>query len=331
MKSKIVRLLFVFCFLPLFASGEVFKIATISPDGLGWMSKFRVGLERIEAETNKRVTFKIYPGGVQGDDATVLRKMRIRQLNGGVFAAGSLTRFFPDLQVYNLPLQFRSYEEVDFVRARMDSYISDGLRKAGIKTFAFTETGFAYLLANEPVSSLADLRRLKAWIPDNDPIAAELIKSFDVSPIPLNITDVLPALQTGMINAVVGPPSVILALQWHNHLTHLMNLPLVYIYSMLAMDMKVYSKASSTDQETVVKILDEVFELVGRETRSDNERALQTLKKIGITFLEPTNKAEWQAAADLSVQELMRSGEISGEVVKTYLELLKNFRSIESY
>ena len=329
MKSKIVRLLLVFCFLPLFASGEVFKIATISPDGLGWMSKFRVGLERIEAETNKRVTFKIYPGGVQGDDATVLRKMRIRQLNGGVFAAGSLTRFFPDLQVYNLPLQFRSYEEVDFVRARMDSYISDGLRKAGIKTFAFTETGFAYLLANEPVSSLADLRKLKAWIPDNDPIAAELIKSFDVSPIPLNITDVLPALQTGMINAVVGPPSVILALQWHNHLTHLMNLPLVYIYSMLAMDMKVYSKASSKDQETVVKILDEVFELVGRETRSDNERALQALKKIGITFIEPTNKAEWQAAADLSVQKLMRSGEISGEVVNTYLELLKNFRSIE--
>ena len=330
MKSKIVRLLFVFCFLPLVASGEVFKIATISPDGLGWMSKFRVGLERIEAETNKRVTFKIYPGGVQGDDATVLRKMRIRQLNGGVFAAGSLTRFFPDLQVYNLPLQFRSYEEVDFVRARMDSYISDGLQKAGIKTFAFTETGFAYLLANEPVSSLADLRKLKAWIPDNDPIAAELIKSFDVSPIPLNITDVLPALQTGMINAVVGPPSVILALQWHNHLTHLMNLPLVYIYSMLAMDMKVYSKVSSRDQDTVVKILDEVFELVGRETRSDNERALQTLKKIGITFLEPTNKAEWQAAADLSVQKLMRSGEISGAVVNTYLEHLKNFRSIES-
>ena len=330
MKSKIVRLLFVFCFLPLVASGEVFKIATISPDGLGWMSKFRAGLERIEAETNKRITFKIYPGGVQGDDATVLRKMRIRQLNGGVFAAGSLTRFFPDLQVYNLPLQFRSYEEVDFVRARMDSYISDGLQKAGIKTFAFTETGFAYLLANEPVSSLADLRKLKAWIPDNDPIAAELIKSFDVSPIPLNITDVLPALQTGMINAVVGPPSVILALQWHNHLTHLMNLPLVYIYSMLAMDMKVYSKASSTDQDTVVKILDEVFELVGRETRSDNERALQALKKIGITFVEPTDKAEWQTAADLSVQKLMRSGEISGAVVNTYLEHLKNFRSIES-
>ena len=59
---------------------------------------------------------------------------------------------------------------------------------------------------------------------------------------------------------MVGPPSVVLALQWHNHLSHLMNLPLVYIYSMLAMDMKAYSRVSASDQETVENILDEVFE-----------------------------------------------------------------------
>ena len=34
-------------------------------------------------------------------------------------------------------------------------------------------------------------------------IAAELVDSFGVSPIPLNITDVLAGLQTGLINAVV--------------------------------------------------------------------------------------------------------------------------------
>ena len=330
MKIKVVYFFFVASFFPLAASGEIFKIATISPDGLGWMSKLREGLEQIQVQTEERVIFKIYPGGVQGDDATVLRKMRIRQLNGGVFAAGSLTRFFPDLQVYNLPLQFRSYNEVDFVRAQIDSYISNGLQNAGIKTFAFTETGFAYLLANESVTSLKDLRKLKAWIPDNDPIAAELIKSFDVSPIPLNITDVLPALQTGMINAVVGPPSVVLALQWHNHLSHLMNLPLVYIYSMLAMDMKAYSRVSAADQETVENILDDVFELVGQDARLDNEKALQALKGIGITFVEPSNKTEWQEAADLSVKKLMESGEISEEAVNRYLLLLKNFRSIQN-
>ena len=83
MKIKVVCFFFLVSFSPLVASGEIFKIATISPDGLGWMSKFREGLEQIRVQTEERVIFKMYPGGVQGDDATVLRKMRIRQLNHG--------------------------------------------------------------------------------------------------------------------------------------------------------------------------------------------------------------------------------------------------------
>ena len=99
---------------------------------------------------------------------------------------------------------------------------------------------------------------------------------------------------------------------------------------MLAMDMKAYSRVSAADQETVENILDEVFELVGQDARLDNEKALQALKGIGITFVEPSNKAEWQEAADLSVKKLMESGEISEEAVNRYLLLLKNFRSIQN-
>ncbi|MDG1233662.1 MAG: TRAP transporter substrate-binding protein DctP, partial [Pseudomonadales bacterium] len=164
------------------ADAATYKIATISPDGLSSMKKLRAGVKRIEAETDGRVKFKIYPGGVQGDDQTVLRKMRIGQLHGGAVAAGSLTRFYPDLQIYNLPLQFQSYEEVDHIRREMDQMISDGLAAAGIVSLAFSETGFAYLLSQKPVRTIADLKSLKAWIPDKDPIAAELIKSFGVSP-----------------------------------------------------------------------------------------------------------------------------------------------------
>ncbi len=325
-KPYLFLLAIVFCSASV-VSAETFKLATISPDGLGWMVEFRSGLQRISYETEGRVEFKVYPGGVQGDDATVLRKMRIRQIHGGVFAAGSLTRFFPDLQVYNLPLQFRSYEEVDAVRKKMDSVIAAGLEEAGIKTFAFTETGFAYLLAKESVSSVRDLRKLKAWIPDNDPIAAELIKSFDVSPIPLNITDVLPALQTGMINSVVAPPAVVLALQWHNHLGYLMNLPLVYIYSMLAMDAKAHSKISREDQQVVSSVMNDVFDSIGLDARSDNKKALAALSKIGIEFVEPRNVEEWKSVSDVSVSQLMNSGEISKEMVEKYLGFLREFRA----
>ena len=304
------------------------KIATISPDGLSWMKKLRAGTKQIEDLTEGRVKFKIYPGGVQGDDATVLRKMRIGQLHGGVLAAGSLTRFYPDLQIYNLPLQFRSSAEVKYIRGKMDQMISNGLSEAGIVTFAFTETGFAYLMSKEPVTSVANLKNLKAWIPDGDPIAAELVKSFGVSPIPLNITDVLAGLQTGLINAVMAPPAVALALQWHNHVDYITDLPLVYIYSMMAMEGKVFNRIGEEDKLIIKEVMNRVFGEVERETRVDNERALKAISTVGVRAVKVSydELAEWQSMADLSVTNLIRSGEISEKSVKLYLANLQSYR-----
>ncbi len=320
-------LLGVLLVLPLSSQAATYKIATISPDGLSWMQKLRTGVKQIAIATDDRVKFKIYPGGVQGDDETVLRKMRIGQLHGGAVAAGSLTRFYPDLQIYNLPLQFRDYDEVDHIRTKMDSMIADGLRDGGIETFAFTETGFAYMFTQEPVTSVADLGELKAWIPDNDPIAAELIKSFDVSPIPLNITDVLAGLQTGLINAVVAPPSVALALQWHNHVKYMTDLPLLYIYSTLAMSDKAYKRISDEDKAIVRGVMDRVFTEVGQEARADNAKALEAISTIGIEIVQPTNLEEWQTVADKSVERLIGSGEITPEAVQLYLDNLEQYRA----
>ncbi|MGB0692825.1 MAG: TRAP transporter substrate-binding protein DctP [Pseudomonadales bacterium] len=327
-RSIQLLVLIMMMFSPLGVEAATYKIATISPDGLGWMKKLRAGAREIETRTDGRVKFKIYPGGVQGDDATVLRKMRIGQLHGGVVAAGSLTRFYPDLQVYNLPLQFRDTDEVEYVREEMDQMIVDGLGNAGIVSFHLTETGFAYLLSQEPVTEVDDLKDLKAWIPDGDPIAAELVKAFGVSPIPLNMTDVLAGLQTGLIDAVMAPPAVALALQWHNHVKYMTDLPLVYIYSMLAMNDKAYKKIKQDDRSVVQEVMDRVFREVELDTRVDNQKALQALTSIGIETVEVPAEArvEWQAMADQSIGKLIQSGEISPESVQIYLKALKTYR-----
>ena len=309
------------------SAAATFKLATISPDGLSSMKKLREGIERIEDETDGRVKFKIYPGGVQGDDQTVLRKMRIGQLHGGALAAGSLTRFYPDLQIYNLPLQFKSYDEVDYIRREMDQMISDGLGASGIESLSFSETGFAYLFSQKSVRTVADLKGLKAWIPENDPIDAELINSFGVSPIPLGITDVLAGLQTGLIDAVMAPPSIALALQWHNHVSHMTDLPMVYIYSMLAMDSKAYKRISDEDKLTVSSVIDSMSIEMEAENRLDNQKAYQAIKSIGITIVEADNIEEWQSVADDSVNKLITSGEISPESVRLYLSNLQKYRN----
>lgn len=310
-------------------AAKTFKIATISPDGLSWMKRLREGVEEIEERTEGRVKFKIYPGGVQGDDYTVLRKMRIGQLHGGVVAASALTRFYPDLQVYNLPLIFRETDEVDYVRNRMDDRIIDGLEDGGIVSFSLIETGFAYILTVKPIEHLDDLKKVKAWVPEGDPIAARLVQSFDISPIPLNLTDVLAGLQTGLVDAVAVPPIVALALQWHNQVNYVVDLPLMYIYSMMMLDGKAFNSISESDRKVVTEVMNDLFEEIDRQNRADNREAFQALLNQGIELIEP-DPAEvdaWRKQATTAIQELVDSDQISGESLLLLQQYLAEVRS----
>jgi TRAP-type C4-dicarboxylate transport system substrate-binding protein len=275
------------------------------------------------------VKFKIYPGGVQGDDFTVLRKMRIGQLQGGVVAASTLTRFYPDLQIYNLPLVFRDVDEVDYVRRRMDQQIVDGLEDAGMVTFNLTETGFAYMLTKEPVRSVGDLKKVKAWVPDGDPISAKLIQSFGISPIPLTLSDVLAGLQTGLIDGVAVPPLVALALQWHNQVKYVTNIPLVYIYSMLSLDKKAFDSIDEADQLIVKEVMNRVFLEVDRENRVDNKKAYDALIVQGIEEVAPTEAqiTDWRLKAKTSIADLVQSGSISNESLLTLQRHLDEYRA----
>ena len=312
--------------MPWPGQAKTFKIATISPDGLSWIKRFRGGISHIAEATEGRVKFKIYPGGVQGDGTTVLRKMRIGQLHGGALSAGALVRFNPDLQVYNMPLQWRSLAEVDHVRGKVDESLTRGLEGGGIVAFAFSETGFAYLLSRAPVRSLAELKTLKVWIPEGNTIAEKLTEAIAVSPIPLNITDVLAGLQTGLIDAVVAPPVVALALQWHNHVDYVLDLPLVYIYSMLAMDKKAFDSITPPDQKIVRQTMNRVFKEIGVATRIDNEEAFAALLSVGVEIVKPEGMSEWQSVADRFVAQLVESGKISPAAVQLYLQALEEFR-----
>ena len=105
------------------------KIATLSPEGTGWMIELRQAAKAIRERTNDQVKLKIYPGGVMGDDKAVLRKLRVGQLHGAAMTSGGVMQPYPDIALYNLPLVFRDSAEVDYVRARLDKKLMAGLRE----------------------------------------------------------------------------------------------------------------------------------------------------------------------------------------------------------
>ena len=286
------------------ASAATLKIATLSPEGSVWMSLLREGGERVAAETAGRVAFKFYPGGVMGDDKAVLRKIRVGQLHGAVVTSGALVQTYPDIGLYGVPMAFRSGAEADYVRQRMDAKLLDGLRQKGFVSFGIAEVGFAHAMSGSIITNVTEARKLKVWVPDNDPGSARAFGAFGIAPIPLPIADVLGGLQTGLIDSVATPPVAAIALQWHTQLEHVMDLPLVYVYGLLAIAKRPFDRLTEADQGLVQRVMGEVVDRVNARSRDDHEQASAALKKQGLQWhaTDTADRLEWQRLADVSAQ-----------------------------
>jgi TRAP-type C4-dicarboxylate transport system substrate-binding protein len=323
----LVSLLVLSGFVPGYAA--TFKIATISPEGSMWMEQMRQGAKKVSTETQNRIKFKFYPGGVMGNDKAVLRKIRIGQLQGGAVVAGSLSAYFPANQIYSQPMKFTSLDEVDYVREHMDAFIVDGLNKAGFVTFGIAGGGFAYIMSKEPIRTVQDLQQRKVWIPDNDKLSQDAVAAFGVAPIPLPIADVRTSLQSGLIDTVATSPVGAIVLQWHTQIKYVTNIPLIYLHAVLAIDKKKFLAISPQDQEIVTRRMTHAFNQIGLQNRQDDGKAIAALKNQGIKFITPEEsvQAEWRKTAGEASQKMVKSGTLPQDATDQLDSLLEEFHA----
>ncbi len=314
------------------AAATVLKIATVSPDGTTWMRLMRAGAKEIAQRTGDRVQFKFYPGGIMGNDESVLRKIRIGQLHGGAVTGGSLIGLYPDNQLYGMPFLFRSLEEVSYVRQRMDPQLIQGLQAQGLISFGFAEGGFAYLMSAAPVRTLAELRAQKVWVPPMDELSIDAIKRASISPIPLQLPDVLTALQTGLINTVTTSPIAAIALQWHTKVRYLTQTPLSYFFATLVVDAKAFNKVSPADQQIVREVMGKAFVEIDATNRADNASAMAALAQQGIEFVqfEPDSLEAIRGFAAAVRDDVQKNGRFQPDLVNSLQSHIRDFRATRS-
>jgi TRAP-type C4-dicarboxylate transport system substrate-binding protein len=326
MKMKIGRILLaaitVLLLSSSIANARALKIATVSPDGTFWMQEMRTGAEEIKQKTQGRVEFKFYPGGVMGGDESVLRKIRIGQLQGGAVTTGSMTPIAPDIALYELPYLFESLDQVDYVRLKMDTELIKALEKKGFVSFGLAEGGFSYMMSDEALQSVADVRNKKVWLPSNHDVGEAVFSSADISAVPLPLSDVLTGLQTGLIDTIITPPIGAIALQWHTKISYVMDEPLAYFSALLVIDKKVFNKLKEEDREIVRSVMSDAFIRINEQNRKDNVAAKQALLNQGIKFirLSPDSAKEWRQVGDMAVKKLEQQNKYSD---KAYDDLMK--------
>jgi TRAP-type C4-dicarboxylate transport system substrate-binding protein len=266
----------------------IIKLATLAPEGSSWMKTLNALNTEVMKKTEGRVQFRIYPGGVLGDEKDVLRKMKIGQIQAAALSSGGLSEIFKEIDVLQIPFLFQKYEEADFVMNKMDSFFRKGFEEKDYVFLGWSEGGFVYLMSTLPIASVADLKRAKVWIWEESPMSKAIFDEAGVKAIPLSVPDVLVGLQTGLVDVIYAPPTVAISLQWFTRVKYLADVPLVYLAGGIVVKKETLKGISPSDQTLIAEAFQNHLDQLKALTRNENQEAIKVMTKQGVKIITPS-------------------------------------------
>ena len=305
------------------ASAATLKIAALAPEGTNWANTMKEFSKEVKKATNGKVKVKIYYGGVAGDEPDVLRKIRVGQMHGGVFTGRVLGDIAGDIRAIELPFNFLHSEEKAMKALKgMTPYFNEKIDAKGFVNLGFYGIGQVYVVSTKKVTSIPEMQGVKIWSWEGDRVVEAMISSLQLVSVPLALPDVLSSLSTNIIDAAYAPPLGILALQWQSQIKYLINFPTAYSIGALLVSKKAWAKVPKEYRSKVLEIGKKYVDEANAHSVKDNAKGLETLKMLGVEFIEFNNK------------DIAKAQEIRGKVIekiKGKVVSEKAIQMLESY
>jgi TRAP-type C4-dicarboxylate transport system substrate-binding protein len=262
------------------------RMATLAPPDSSWMKVLDKSTAEIGEKTASRVTVKYYPGGVQGDERDVIRKIRLGQLDGASVTAVGLAMVDESIRVLELPMLFTTIEEMEYVTSKMWPYFQNKFEKKGFKLQDRGEVGWVYFMSKNKVESLADLKSAKIWMWGDDQIVGAIFRKLNVNGVPLGVPEVDAALTAGRINAVYSSPLAAVALQWNTKVKYMTSMPMSYALGATIISTEAYKKISDSDKKLIDKVILKAGAKIRKTVRKDNESAQKQMTRKGVAVVQ---------------------------------------------
>ena len=274
---------------PALAVTEI-KVALITPEGSAWTDALYKLAKEVEHRTGGDVVFRVYPGGVSGDELDVLRKMQVNRIQAAGFSGVGLGVILPEIRLLEAPLLFRSYAEVDRIKSMLFDRFVAGFAEKGFVLLGFAEAGFVYFFAQPSMTGPGGLDPLKMWAWKGDPVAKSTLEAFGIKATPLHLADVSTGLETGMINAFYSPPLAAIAFQWYAKIRYMLDFPIVNSTGAFLIRKSTFDSISEEHQAILYQQSRRFCDELVRLSRKENAEALEVLKASGIEFEKPAGR-----------------------------------------
>ena len=96
------------------------------------------------------------------------------------------------------------------------------LNDKGFVVLFWSDTGFVRFFSKQPVVTPDEFKKAKLFVAASRPAELAIYRFVGCHPVPLEVADILPSLQTGLIDCVAMPPTIALAIQLDTVAPHLL-------------------------------------------------------------------------------------------------------------
>src|SRR5574343_339603 len=232
--------------------------------------------------------YLVFPDGSQGGETDMVRRMRIGQLQGGLLSVVGLREIEPSIAaLQTMPLMFRSWEEVDYVREKLRPGMEKKFLDKGFVVLAWGDAGWVRFFSKEPAVRPDDFRKMQFFAWGSEVEQQEIMKSLGYTPVPLETGDILPAIQTGMINAVPSTPYFALATQIYTTAGNMLDLNWAPIVGALVVTKKTWDELSPEGQAAVREAGAKAGMQLRAKARAEVDEAVAAMAKRGLKVNKP--------------------------------------------
>jgi TRAP-type C4-dicarboxylate transport system substrate-binding protein len=305
------------------------RLGALAPRGTAWHRALLDLGEKWRAAERPGAEFIVYGGGSQGGEADMVRRMRVGQLNAAMLTVIGLSEIDPAVgALQKMPLVFRSWDELDYVREKLRPALDQRFLDKGFVVLCWGDAGWVRFFSKGPALRPEDYRRMKIFSWAGDAPQTDIMKSLGYQPVVLEVSDILPSLQTGMINMVPSTPFWALTLQFYNHAPYMLELDWAPMVGAIVVTRSAWDSMSPAGREALRKSGAEMGAELRALSRREHEESVAAMKKRGLKVqaVSPEVEAEWRRAAE-QMYPLVRGKMVPAEFFDEVQRLLAEYRS----
>lgn len=329
MKKFLVLLgLLALALTPLRAQEQQLRIGTLAPkNSLYHRQLMALGEAWRTAQGGGK--YLVFPDGSQGGETDMVRRMRIGQLQGGLLSVVGLREIEPSIAALQaMPLMFRSWEEVDYVREKMRPAMEKKFLDQGFVVLAWGDAGWVRFFSKKPARHPDDYKSMKFFAWGGEAEQQEIMKRLGYTPVPLETADILPAIQTGMIDAVPSTPYFALATQIYTSAPNMLDLNWAPIVGALIVTKKSWDAMNPATQQAVREAGAKAGAEIRAQARKEVDEAVAAMQKRGLAVNVPdaAQRQAWEALAG-RLHPQIRGSLVPAATFDEVVGHLKNYRA----